>query len=93
MVVVEAAAQGTPVMISEEVGLRHWVEQREVGRVLPLSLHPWIDLVEQINAEYIRGHWQPNTLKEEAREGFSLSAVGRQMARAYERQLHRGRRT
>ena len=85
MVVVEAAAQGTPVIVSEPVGLRDWVAERGVGEVLPMDPKEWIAFLERVSREYIRDNWQQNELREEARERFSLSSVGRQMAETYER--------
>ena len=85
MVVVEAVAQGTPAIISEPVGLRHWVAERGVGEVLPMEHQAWVEMLERVDREYIRASWQQKELREEARNRFSLASVGRQMVDAYER--------
>ena len=84
MVVVEAAAQGTPVFVSEEVGLRRWVTGHDVGEVLPLERRAWIDLLERLDRAYL-DRWRRDLLREEARTSFSISSVGRQMVDVYER--------
>ena len=89
MVVVEAVAQGTPVAVSEPVGLQHWVAERDVGQVLPLDEDAWVELLQGLTPAGLASRWDRGSLGVEARERFSPAAVGQQMLEQYQRILER----
>lgn len=91
-VIVEAAAQGTPCLISDQVGLKNWVQENEVGRVLPLDVDDWAEALASLKREEIQKRWQPERLVRLARESFSIEAVAKQMLEQYEKILSEHRR-
>lgn len=86
-VVVESAAQGTPCLISDQVGLKDWVEENNVGRVLPLDVNAWADALTEIQKEEIPSRWDPFRLARLVKESFSIEAVAKQMMEQYEKIL------
>lgn len=90
-VVVEAVGQGTPVFVSEKVGLADWVLEKKVGRVLPLDHHPWIDGLTNTDRASISRDWIRDELKQTARQSFSKSTVAAKMIACYEEVIARGK--
>ena len=86
-VVVEAAAQGTPCLVSDQVGLKDWVEENDIGRVLPLDVYAWANAIAGIKKEEISRRWAPDRLARLARENFSIEVVAKQMLDQYEKTL------
>ncbi len=83
-VVVEALAQGTPPVISEEVGLRHWVEENRAGLVLPLEQARWQQLLEGDELERLLEGWDAEGNRRRAREEFSIDNVAGKVMAEYE---------
>jgi glycosyltransferase involved in cell wall biosynthesis len=85
--VVEAVSMGTPVVISEHVGVRDWVKENDVGEVLPLDVDSWARVIENLEREKIKERWNPATLRAAAISSFSLEPVAKQMLAEYEKIL------
>jgi glycosyltransferase involved in cell wall biosynthesis len=90
-VVVEAAAQGTPCFVSDQVGLKDWVAGNDIGLVLPLEPSSWAEALDGLDRAEIPKRWEPDRISHLARESFSIDAVARQMLEQYERLLERRR--
>jgi glycosyltransferase involved in cell wall biosynthesis len=86
-VIVEAAAQGTPCMISDQVGLKNWVAENDIGSVFPLDIDTWAAAIIKLSKTEILCRWEPERLAQLARGSFSIEAVARQMLECYERIL------
>lgn len=84
-VVVEAMAQGTPVMVSDQVGLKDWVVKNDAGIVLPLDVDAWVAALDGLKREEIPNRWEPVRMVEAARSSFSIDAVARMMLVEYEK--------
>jgi len=83
-VVVEAAMQGTPSIVSDCVGVRYWIEQNNMGVVLPLQQRAWIEAISGVNRSEIGRRWHRDALKATANENFSIDAIAKQMIAVYE---------
>jgi glycosyltransferase involved in cell wall biosynthesis len=87
-VIVEAAAQGTPCYISDQVGLRDWVEENDVGLVLPLDGNAWAEKFSGANRNEISKRWSPDRLARLAKENFSVEYVAGRMVEEYKKILN-----
>lgn len=83
-VVAEAAAQGTPCIISDQVGLKDWVSVNDIGLVLPLDSNIWAEALSNIQKKDILKRWEPVRLSRIVRESFSMENVAKQMLEHYE---------
>ncbi len=86
-VVVEALAQGTPVAISAEVGLKDWVAEQGAGLVLPLEEDRWRELLEGDELEQLCSGWDAEANSQRARETFSLENIATEVLTKYEELL------
>jgi glycosyltransferase involved in cell wall biosynthesis len=91
-VVVEAAVQGTPCIVSDQVGLKDWVEKNEVGLVLPLEMDTWAEVISGLEKKELASRWNSDRIEKLARESFSIDRVARQMLEQYEGILSKERR-
>lgn len=91
-VIVEATAQGTPCFVSDQVGLKDWVAENDIGLVLPLEPTAWAAALDGLNREDLPRRWDPSRISRLARESFSIEAVAKQMLAHYERILSEQRR-
>ena len=84
LVVAEAMMQGTPVVISEFVGSKDWVEQAGGGVVLPREEPHWSELLERVDRDpALLVSWCDDDLARRTRENFSPESVGQAMLEGY----------
>jgi glycosyltransferase involved in cell wall biosynthesis len=83
-VVAEAAAQGTPCIVSDQVGLKEWVFRNDIGLVLPMDSDVWADTLSDIRKEDISTRWEPGRISRITRESFSMENVARKLLDHYE---------
>jgi glycosyltransferase involved in cell wall biosynthesis len=83
-VVVEAMAQGTPALVSDQVGLKYWVASRQAGMVLPLDTDAWAAALDSLDKSELEKRWKPERLVEIAAESFSIESVSQKMMSEYE---------
>lgn len=91
-VVVEAAIQGTPSIVSDQLGLMDWIKENDAGIVVPLDVDAWAKAIGEIDRAEIQCHWEPERLARIVRENFSIESVARQMLEQYEKILSGGKR-
>jgi len=82
-VVIESLGQGTPVFISDNVALKEWILQNEVGIVLPLDIKAWMQAIREICENGKKSEWSPERLAMLAKDSFSIEKVARLMIREY----------
>jgi glycosyltransferase involved in cell wall biosynthesis len=78
-VAIESLIQGTPILISDKVGLKDWVQQHGVGEVVPLDPESWSRAIEQLEPEKLQNKENAAFLRSKAIEHFSLEAVAKSM--------------
>jgi len=86
-VVVEAAIQGTPSIVSDQLGLMAWIAENDTGIVLPLEVDAWSETLGALSREEIIQRWEPHRLTMLAKASFSIEVVAQQMLEHYERIL------
>ena len=86
-VAVEAVANGTPVFVSDEVAVKDWVREEDVGSVLPLDADAWAAKIAEASEIDIRKRWPPRRLRRAVERHFSIERVGAQMMEQYRRVL------
>lgn len=91
-VVPEAAAQGTPAWVSDQVGIMDWVREEDTGEVLPLSVGAWADKIARLDVTKLRRRYDPERLRAAVERHFAPESVARQMIRVYEEVLDEHRR-
>lgn len=84
-VVVEALGQGTPVCISEAVGLRRFVTETGLGLVLPLEPGAWHDLLSGEALGRLLIGWDRQAARDQARRAFSVETVSKTLYDHYAR--------
>lgn len=82
-VVVEAAAQGTPCLVSDKVGLKDWVTEHRVGKVLPLCRDEWSRELVQATRKTASVVAFDEKSARDATKCFSRTAVAEAMLRHY----------
>ena len=85
MVVIEALGQGTPVLVSDNVALKEWILQNEVGVVLPFDIEDWTQAIREFCKNGKKSEWLPERLAMVAKDSFSIEKVAQLMIREYRR--------
>ena len=91
-VIVEAALHGKPSFVSDQVGLKDWVAENNIGKVLPLDAEIWARELGKLKRDEIRKQWDPERLKRIAKESFSIESVAKQMLQHYEEVIEEHRK-
>jgi glycosyltransferase involved in cell wall biosynthesis len=87
-VVVEATSQGTPVIISDQVGLKDWVIENDAGIVLPINSKEWAAYLSGLTREVISVRWNKKLLANKTISGFATERIAKSMLANYEKILN-----
>lgn len=82
--VLEALAVGTPVLLSERVGMAHYVQQKGYGSVNPLKVEALAHALELIREEYEALFPDRRTMAEQVHRDFNPTTVAQQYLKAYQ---------
>jgi glycosyltransferase involved in cell wall biosynthesis len=88
-VIVEAIAQGTPVVVSDAVGLADWVVDNRTGTRTPLESAAWRDAIEGIINLPPSPEFERARLRSCAERDFDYRQVGAKMLSMYQNVLDR----
>jgi glycosyltransferase involved in cell wall biosynthesis len=84
-VVIESSAQGTPCIVSEQVGLSGWVKENSIGIVLPLDIDTWRNEIRKIKKDRIGKIWERKRLRRLTENSFSTRKIAKEMLKNYKK--------
>jgi glycosyltransferase involved in cell wall biosynthesis len=84
-VVIESLAVGTPVLVSDQVGLSNYVQEQGVGWVAPLTVEAWVNALHHASAAADLRAAIRAKAPQQIREDFGAEALAQQYLDAYQK--------